>query len=206
MVAELVAIPPVGLAVTAALLLVTSVDQQNERNLKYAQGLAESRARGKPFLVVGRPKGGHAHGCGDICLDIDPRVAQECPVVKVADVRSIPLADGFAGAAFASHVLEHLPSVEDAMLAWRELHRVADVVLVAGPRPLNPIARMVPDHSLWCYQRRDGSLYIEHRTLWGSGMRGSCFADHPLRVAVVGTDLSVRLAIRRRGDVHYLAP
>ena len=187
--------PVPGLLMMGTLVLATSLDQWAERNQKYAQGLAYSRAAGKPFLVVGRPKGNH--GCGDICLDLDSRVAQECPVALVDDVRSIPLPTGHVGAAFVSHVLEHLPSVEDAILAWGELQRVADLVLVAGPSPLSLIARLVPDHCLWAWQLPDGSLYLQHREIWNPSMPNSWIHDHPLREAVVGADLQLKAAVTR---------
>ena len=181
--------PLVGLLAVGTLVVATSLDQWAERNQKYAQGAAYSRSVGKPFLVVGRPKGNH--GCGDICLDLDSRVAQECPVALVNDVRSIPLPTGHVGAAFVSHVMEHLPSVEDCILAWGELQRVADVVMIAGPSPLSPIARLVPDHTLWAYQLPEGSLFIQWREIWNPSMPNSWVSDHTLREAVVAPDLTL---------------
>lgn len=199
----LLPINPVATLITfAALLLATSLDQQAERTLKYEQGLAYSRRAGKGFLVVGTPKfmpwqprGNHP--CGDVHVDLDPRVLRECPVAKVADVRALPFADGEFGAVATMHVLEHLPSVEDALLAWQELQRVADLVLVAGPSPLNPIARLVPDHGLWAYQLPDGNLYVEHRSWWNPAMPGSWFSDHSLKAAVVGSDLELKAVTLR---------
>ena len=201
--------PVVGLVTVAALVLATSLDQQAERTLKYQEGLAYSRRVGKAFLVVGTPKfmpwqprGNHP--CGDVHVDIDPRVLRECPVARVADVRALPFSEREFGAAATMHVLEHLPSVEDALLAWRELHRVADLVLVAGPSPLSPVARLVPDHGLWAYQLPDGSLYVEHRELWNPAMPGSWFGDHPLKAAVVGPDLVVKAATPRPHGQHVV--
>lgn len=191
--------PLAGLVTAAALLVATSLDQQAERTQKYNQGLAYSRAAGKPLLVVGTPgRYFRAHPCGSVTLDLNPMVLRQCPQGgEVADVRAIPYPPSYFGAAFVSHVMEHLPSVEDAILAWGELHRVADQVLVAGPSPLNLIARLVPDHCLWAWQIPDGSLYIQHRELWNPSMPNSWFSEHALREAVVGPDLSLRSATPR---------
>lgn len=195
-------IPLAGLITAGALLVATSLDQQAERTQKYNQGLAYSRAAGKPLLVVGTPgRFFRAHPCGDVTLDLNPMVLRQCPQGGlVADVREIPYPPGYFGAALASHVMEHLPSVEDAILAWGELHRVADLVLVAGPSPLNLIARLVPDHCLWAYQLPDGSLYAEHREWWNPSMPGSWFSEHPLKAAVVGTDLTLKATLSRQGQ------
>jgi hypothetical protein len=70
-----------------------------------------------------------------------------------ADIRNIPLPDKWAGAAFASHVLEHLPTPADARIALGELGRIADYVYIVSPRKSNIMAWLHPDHHLWVTQR-----------------------------------------------------
>ena len=146
-------------------------DEAMEKTRLYNLGEALARQMGKPFLVVGGPYGTagwrklfnvKAHPCGDLCLDINASACTGCPTLQ-ADVREIPLPSGFAGVALASHVLEHLPTVQDAMQAVWELRRVADHVLVAYPRKLNIIAQLHPDHHLWVWQEGDGSIMIQQR-------------------------------------------
>ena len=63
-----------------------------------------------------------------------------------------------------SHVIEHLPTVEDAALAVNELMRVADQVWVAYPNKQSVIAYLIPDHYLWVTEK-DGYLFFEQRLL-----------------------------------------
>lgn len=71
-------------------------------------------------------------------------------------MRDLPFPDGAFGAAFCSHVLEHLPSPQDAVRAWEELHRVADAVWVLVPRPFDLPGWLAPDHKLWVRVHEDG--------------------------------------------------
>jgi SAM-dependent methyltransferase len=142
--------------------------QVRERNDKYALAWHIAREAGKPMLVVGGPYGSpiagglfnlKAHGCGDVCLDIDPRACQGCQTV-VADVRDIPFSDRYFGSALASHVIEHLPAIDDAVQAINELYRVADEVFIASPRKDSIIAWLVPSHHLWIRQDDEG-IWLE---------------------------------------------
>lgn len=138
---------------------------QAERERKYAAAEEAARSRGKPLLVVGGPLGSsplrwmflpmRAHGCGDVCLDLSAESCRGCPTT-IADVRSIPYEDGYFGAALASHVLEHLPTVDDAVKAVEELYRVADEVFVASPSKLSIAVWFHPGHHLWVKQDERG--------------------------------------------------
>jgi ubiquinone/menaquinone biosynthesis C-methylase UbiE len=80
----------------------------------------------------------------------------------VADVRDIPYPGGYFGAVFCSHVLEHLPTPEDACQAIKEMERVADRVFLVVPHKSSIIAWLHPDHHLWVTV--DGnSVTIEQR-------------------------------------------
>jgi len=148
----------VGLAIYEGL---NQVKEITERRAAYQQARAYADAVGKPLLVVGAPKLRFYHPCGDVTIDISPERALLCDG-QVADVRSIPYPDGYFGAALASHVLEHLPSVEDVIMALDELHRVADRVFVVSPHKSSLLAWMIPHHHLWISQD-DSGLIIEQR-------------------------------------------
>ena len=144
----------------------------HERHQSYAKARAASEASGKPLVVVGgsvpsstllRAIHWRSHGCGDTCIDLDPGACWGCPNFIQADIRNIPLPDRFAGAAFASHVLEHLPTVADAEKALIELHRIGDQVFIAYPSKLNLVAWGHPEHHLWVYQAADGVVRFEQR-------------------------------------------
>ena len=150
--------------VGAATEFIYYVGEVREREVQYARAELVATELRKPLLVVGRPKG--RHPCGAVTVDLDPAVVAECPTsAEVSDVRALPLSDNSMGAAFVSHVLEHLPP-DDIPLAWAELHRVADVVFVAGPKP-HLLQWAAPEHTCLCYQLPDES--IEIRPLLGIG-------------------------------------
>ena len=50
--------------------------------------------------------------------------------------------------AYVSHVIEHLPTVEDAGLAMYELRRVADHVVIVSPHWFDIINQFHPGHHL----------------------------------------------------------
>ena len=104
----------------------------------------------KPVLVVGTPKFGQplGHPCGDVTIDIDPRLTAWCPGGQFVDVRDIPYADKHFSVAFASHVIEHLPNVREADLAMRELRRVADHVVIISPHSFDIVNQVHPGHHL----------------------------------------------------------
>jgi hypothetical protein len=129
----------------------------------YKRAVRVAAESGKPILVVGGPYGAgisgkvfgfKAHGCGDICLDIDPVSCHGCPYTY-GDIREIPFPDGYFGSAFASHVLEHLATVDDAYKACEELYRVANNVFICAPGKDSIYARLISDHHLWIRQVGD---------------------------------------------------
>lgn len=147
-----------------------------ERRRKY--GLAQELAgeAGKPLLVVGGPMGSVTsnplrqvffpfpnHGCGAVCADIDPEACEGCPFFQQADIRALPFATGEFGAAFNSHILEHMPTIEDLAAAWSELHRVADHVVTCVPSKLAIYHWTHRDHHLWVTELGDGVLRVEER-------------------------------------------
>jgi SAM-dependent methyltransferase len=121
-----------------------------ERRSLYAQALKAARQEGKPLLVVGTPYG--MYGCGDVTLD--PKDTGECPNVVTESVEAIPFSDKHFGAVFASHVLEHVCEPEKALA---ELHRVADHVYIAWPRPWRTIAWVNRGHT-WLMTKREGEF------------------------------------------------
>jgi hypothetical protein len=143
-----------------------ALGMEAEKRQKFLQAEEYAQQVGKPFLVVGGPYGSgitgrvfhmKAHGCGDICLDLDAAACQGCQTT-VADVRDIPYPDGYFGSAHVSHVLEHLPSIEDAAKALDELYRVADRVFICTPPKASIYAWFVSDHHLWINERPDGFM------------------------------------------------
>lgn len=131
-----------------------------EKRIIFQQAKDYAESLGKPLLVVGTPKISLMHGCGDVTIDIDPGITP-CDV-EIADVREIPYTDGYFGAAYASHIIEHLATVDDAKLALNELHRVADQVFVVSPSKMSLPAWLNPDHHLWVTASGDGFL-LEQR-------------------------------------------
>jgi len=102
-----------------------------------------ARMVGKPLLNAGC-KSAYTE-LSDINLDIVPR---EVPNFVRGDIQDLKMfTDKQFGAAYASHVLEH---VEDPEAALRELHRVANHVFIIMPFPLWPWAWFHPDHK-WIF-------------------------------------------------------
>ncbi len=156
-----------AVAVSQAAVLTIEV---GERQRLYAEAVALSAAVGRPMLLVGmpRPFAGQMPCAPGVTLDIDPTVRDVCGAGGVAaDVQSISYRDGYFGAVAAFHVLEHLPDLESAQRAWRELWRVsATRVLVAFPRRWNLYASYLqPEHHLWVYPSAEGGdrLHVEER-------------------------------------------
>jgi len=151
---------------------VAHYKQALERQVKYEAARAYADSIGKPLLVVGGPWGANpfrsllkipAHGCGDVCIDIHPEACEGCSNTVEADIRDIPFPDKYFGAALASHILEHLPTVDNCERAISELHRVANAVYVAGPSKQSILAWLIPEHRLWVTQKQDGAIEIEQR-------------------------------------------
>lgn len=132
-----------------------------ERRRIFAQARDYAHSLGKPLLVAGSPWRGFTHPCGDVTIDISPRKAEFCGG-EIADIRDIPYSDHYFGAALASHILEHLPTIEDACQALDEMHRVADKVFVVSPHKTSIMAWLHPNHHLWIMPSGDGYI-IEQR-------------------------------------------
>jgi hypothetical protein len=141
------------------------------KSRQYQAACARALKEGKPLLVAGGPWGvtrtrrrlkRPAHGNGDVCLDIDRRALGDHPKGVVANVTHIPFADKSFGAAFASHLLEHLPTVEAASQALAELNRVAEAVFIVYPSRQSFPGWLIPDHHLWVWQK-DATTYLRQR-------------------------------------------
>ncbi|MDD5039035.1 MAG: VTT domain-containing protein [Dehalococcoidales bacterium] len=151
--------------------LVVWVGEIWDKNNKYEAAKASALRSGKPLLVAGGPWGAKpirhwlnmpAHGNGDVCLDVNTSAIFGCPSGVLADVTQIPFSDKMFGAAFASHLLEHLPSTEAAKKALAELNRVADVVYIAYPSRQSIVGWLIADHHLHIWQK--GNItYLKQR-------------------------------------------
>lgn len=146
----------------AAFQAIQHVREVQERRNTFIQARNYADSIGKPLLVVGTPTFVFNHPCGDVTIDIAPSKAKWCNT-EIADVRAIPYPDQHFGSAFASHVLEHLPTVEDAYKALDELHRVANEVFVASPSKLSLPAWLHPDHHLWVTADGDDFIIEQRR-------------------------------------------
>ncbi len=141
------------------------------KDRQYQAAVECSTKLGKPLLVAGGPWSNRtirrklnmpAHGAGDVCLDIDCRAFAGHPRGLLADVTRIPFMDKSFGAVFASHLLEHLPSVDSATMALDELARVSDRVFLVHPSRQSLGAWFHHGHHLWVWQKGD-TVYIRPR-------------------------------------------
>lgn len=151
--------------------LAVWIVESRAKSRKYKAACARAREKGKPLLVAGGPWGitrtrrrfnKPAHGNGDVCLDINPLALGDHPSGVVANVTNIPFADKSFGAVFASHLLEHLPTVEAASQALDELNRVAEAVYIVYPSRQSLAGWVIPDHHLWVWQK-DSTTYLRQR-------------------------------------------
>ena len=151
--------------------LVVWLGEIRDKNEKYKAARAYATERKKPLLVVGGPWGGRrlrhrlkmpAHGSGDVCLDIDGNAITGQPNAVIASITHIPFADKRFGAVFASHVLEHLPTADDAKRALTELDRIAETVFIAYPSRQSIAGWFVPGHHLWVW-RKGKITYVKQR-------------------------------------------
>ncbi len=142
-----------------------------DKTRKYEAAKAYARKQGKPLLVAGGPWGAKrarhlfkmpAHGNGDVCLDIDRNAIEGLANGVMANVNHMPFSDKSFGAAFTSHLLEHLPSTDDAQKALAELKRVAVTVFIAYPSRQSIAGWGTPGHHLWVWQK-DGITYLKQR-------------------------------------------
>lgn len=150
--------------------LIVWLIEIRDKTRKYRAALACARSSGKPFLV-GNPWGVKpfrrffnkpAHGGGDVSLDIDRQALAGQPGAVLGTITHLPFADKTFGAVFLSHVLEHLPTAEDAKRALEEMKRVADSVFIAYPSKQSIAGWIVRDHHLWVWQD-DKCTYIQQR-------------------------------------------
>jgi len=152
--------------------IIVWLSETIDKSRKFREASGFAAEQGKPLLVVGGAWGisrrrrffkvGMAHGQGDVCLDIDARAFEGSPCGVVADVRHIPFADKSFGAAFASHLLEHLPTTNDAKRALDELNRVAEGIFLVYPYRQSIAGWIIPDHHLWVWQKGNRT-YLKQR-------------------------------------------
>jgi len=140
---------------------IMQLNELHERRQIFKQARAYADSKRKPLLVVGAPKFNFNHPPGDVTIDISPTMARWADV-EIADVRDIPYPNNYFGAAFCSHVLEHLASIADASHALSEMERVADKVFTASPHKTSLLAIINPNHHLWIKPSGDGYI-IEQR-------------------------------------------
>lgn len=151
--------------------LVVWLGEIRQKNKSYKAASAYAQKNDKPMLVAGGPWGGKpfrhmlkmpAHGAGDVCLDIDRNAIKGHPNGVIADITHIPFADGSFSSVFASHLLEHLATVEDARKALNELQRVAESVHIVCPSRQSIAAWIIPGHHLWVWQK-DNKTFLKQR-------------------------------------------
>jgi len=151
--------------------LVVWLSEIRDKNEKYAMASAYAVERNKPLLIAGGPWGNKrirrwlkmpAHGNGDVCIDIDSCAIGSHPCGVLANVTHIPFSDKSFGAVFASHLLEHLPTTDDAKMALMELNRVADAVFIVYPTRQSLAGWITSGHHLWIWQQ-DNITYLEQR-------------------------------------------
>ena len=142
--------------------IIVWLSETIDKNRKFQEASSFAAEQGKPLLVVGGPWGSRrvrhwlnmpAHGSGDVCLDIDRRAIDGHPCGVIASTTRIPFSDKSFGAAFASHMLEHLPTTNDAKQALAELHRIAEGVFIVCPSRQSIAGWIIPDHLLWVWQK-----------------------------------------------------
>ena len=151
--------------------LIVWLSETRDKNRKYRAASSYALKRNKSFFVVGGPWGNKAarrwfnkpaHGEGDVCMDIDRRAIDGHPYGVIADVTHIPFSDKSFGSVFASHVLEHLPTTNEAKQALGELNRVAEAVFVVYPSRQSIAGWVIRDHHLWVWQKGN-KTYLKQR-------------------------------------------
>lgn len=168
-----------GLALVAVVAWQVAVHayQLLQRSRVYTLARRHADVAAKPLLVAGGPYGASRgyfwwrilklppHGYGDVCLDISPKACKGAPKQVIADVREIPFPDKYFGAAFCSHILEHMQNLKEGQKAVNELLRVTNKVFVLGPSKQSILAWLTSGHHLWAYQK-EGTIILEERTRW----------------------------------------
>ncbi len=167
--------------------LAVWIGEIRSKNRKYQEAQALVRNNGKLLLVAGGPWGARrprhwlklpAHGSGDVCLDIDCNAIAGCPNGVKASVTHIPFSDKSFSAAFASHLLEHLPKLDDALQALAELNRVADEIYIAYPSQQSISGWLTPGHHLWVWQEGN-KIYIKQRGQADRGKKEDIYVIQP---------------------------
>ena len=147
------------------------ITENQFKNKQCRAALNYCREKGKMLLVAGGPWGGRkfrlmlhrpAHIPGDVCIDIRASALVGHPNGIVANVMNLPFRDKTFGAVLASHLLEHLNTIEEAEKALDEMSRVADAVIIVYPYRQSLIAWLLPDHHLWI-QQKNNQIYIFQR-------------------------------------------
>ena len=153
-----------------------------DKNKKYRAASAYALERNKPLLVAGGPWGAKrtrhllkmpAHGNGNVCLDVNRNAIDGHPNGVIANVTHIPFSDKSFGAAFASHLLEHLSTTDEAKQALAELSRVAEAVFIVSPSRQSVAGWIIPDHHLWVWQKNN-TTYLKQRGKSGGKQGGTC--------------------------------
>lgn len=128
-------------------LVFPRVYQTIEKNATFEEAYAAARDSGKPLLNAGcggEPwhwLAGSIAQRSDVNVDIVPRHA---PNFIQADLTDLSMFDDKQfGAAFCSHVIEH---VDDPEAVMAELHRVADQVFICTPRWWDALTYFNPNH------------------------------------------------------------
>jgi hypothetical protein len=135
-----------------------STKQMADRKRLYDEAESYARSVGKPFLVVGHPKG--RHGCGDISVDIVDGMITECPTFIQANIENMDMFENKQfGSIFVGHVLEHVDDIEKAFF---ELCRVADKVFIAYPDWYSLTAYLAPDHKWLILSAPPKTDYVEY--------------------------------------------
>lgn len=140
---------------------VIQLNELQERGLIFEQARAYADSKRKPLLVIGTPKHSFSHPFGDVTIDTDTDKLGQGNT-EIADVRDIPYPNDYFGATYCSHVLEHLPTIEDAFKALDEMERVSNRVFTVSPHKTSLIAQIYPGHNLWITPSGDGYI-IEQR-------------------------------------------
>jgi hypothetical protein len=143
----------------------------SQKNRQCQAAVEFSQKKNKPMLVAGGPWGGRAyrrkfklpaHNIGDVAIDITSSALTGHPNGIVANVTHLPFPDKTFGAAFASHLLEHLPDTASAKQALAELSRVSEGVFIAYPSRQSLAAWLIRDHHLWVWQKNK-TAYLKQR-------------------------------------------
>jgi len=151
--------------------LIIWLNETRDKRRKYREAACQAEKAGKPLLVAGGPWGAlplrywlriPAHGGGDVCLDIDWHALRGHESGVVSDIKYIPFQEKSFGAIFASHILEHLDTVDDAAMAINEFKRISDAVYIVSPSRQSIAARIRNGHHLWLWQKGN-VVFIKQR-------------------------------------------